>query len=313
MFCRFFGRMANRVPDSSIVMELIKDQKKAYSLDAFKAIREFKRSIRHLPEEEKNVTVANFMYKSAGEVVLKYYEVREEMTPGENAIFEGLLNNPIFPIFTRVCQEKEDEWIKNQSEGKKQALKPVEGHPVAPDSTDEPIIDNPSEEELNSNSPLVLPSDFFSNDSYIDASILTIGNLPDWVKNAPASQFAQMINYLAGEDHGYIDPSLGNRRLLASIFSGRRLKTNRSQVKWVEKKDRRVSKTEKVMLWLCQFLYGGGFANAYVIFGTPRTIDPGDETSYANNADKKLQDRIKALYPERTPHRYKNPKEPKKD
>lgn len=148
MFCCFFGRMANRVPDSSVVMELIKDQKKAYSLDAFKAIREFKRSIRHLPEEEKNVTVANFMYKSAGEVVLKYYEVREEMTPGENAIFEGLLNNPIFPIFTRVCQEKENEWLKNQGEEQESGTK-TENTDSGPQPNHQPSDASASEERTD--------------------------------------------------------------------------------------------------------------------------------------------------------------------
>ena len=175
----------------------------------------------------------------------------------------------------------------------------------------EAIEDNPSDEELNSNSPLVLPSDFFSNDSYIDENIHTIGNLPDWVRNAPASQFAQMINYLAGEDHGYIDPSLGNRRLLASILSGRKLKTNRSQVQWIEIMDREQSKTEKVILWLCQFLYGGRYAEAYKVFGRERTILAGSETAYIKYADRTLQERIEVLYPQRTPHRLKTQKEPK--
>lgn len=177
----------------------------------------------------------------------------------------------------------------------------------------EPVEDNPSEEELNSNSPLVLPTDFFKNDKYIDENIITIGNLPNWVTEASTSQFDQMINYLAGKDFGYIEPSLGNRRLLASILSGRRLKTNRSQVQWIERMDKKASKTEKVMLWLCKFLYGGGYADAYEVFGRTRTIDAGGETGYANTADKKLQKRIEDLYPQRTPHRYREPKGSKKD
>ena len=266
-------------------------------------------------------------------------------------IVEGVLRSPYFPDFYDKCEnaamspdgqfdwdsyvkdslsnqeavsesqpttQTEDQEPKGEGVPKEQlpnaqpGFGPQEKHQTISEQGRGQIENNPSEEELNSNSALVLPTDYFLNDSYIDEDIHTIGNLSDWVRNAPASQFAQMINYMAGEDHRYIDPSLGNRRLLASILSGRRLNTNRSTVQWIEIMDRKVSKTEKVMLWLCQFLYGGGYADAYMVLGMKRTIAAGDETAYTNYADKKLQKRIESLYPERTPHRYKGQKEPKK-
>ncbi len=312
IMCRYFGRMSKRVMSPDDLMDLVKDQKKAFSLDYFKKTREFLRSIRHLPEGQKRAQIAAFAYASMEDVIWKYMEVKEMMTPGEVAIFEKILYNPIFPIFNEECRQWENDWMeKNHGEYTGQALEEENKQQDAKNLVLEPIEDNPSEEELNSSSPLVLPSDFFSNDSYIDENIHTIGNLPDWVRNAPASQFAQMINYLAGEDHGYIAPSLGNRRLLASILSGRKLKTNRSQVQWIEIMDREQSKTEKVILWLCQFLYGGRYAEAYKVFGRERTILAGSETAYIKYADRTLQERIEVLYPQRTPHRLKTQKEPK--
>lgn len=306
IMCRYFGRMSKRVMSPDDLMDLVKDQKKAFSLDYFKKTREFLRSIRHLPEGQKRAQIAAFAYASMEDVIWKYMEVKEMMTPGEVAIFEKILYNPIFPIFNEECRQWENDWMeKNHGEYTGQALEEEKKQQDAKNLVLEPIEDDPSEEELNSNSPLVLPTDFFKNDKYIDAGIRTIANLPTWVKEAPTSKFDQMINYLAGEDFGYIEQSLGNRRLLASILSGRKLKTNRSQVQWIEKMDKKASKTEKVMLWLCNFLYGGKYNEAYTVFDRTRTITAGNEPSYITYADKKLQERIKELYPDRKPHRSK--------
>lgn len=148
MFCRFFGRMANRVPDPSIVMELLKDQKKAYSLDAFKNAREFRRSIRHLPDDEKNLAVANYAYKATGEVVWKYLGIRAEMTPGEMAVFEGLLDNPIFPLFSKGFHEIEKEWLKNQGEEQKSGTK-TENTDSGPQPNHQPSDASASEERTD--------------------------------------------------------------------------------------------------------------------------------------------------------------------
>ena len=118
MLCRFFGRMSNRVPNPGFMMDMVTNPKKAYSSHYLNAVREFGRSVRHLPKEEKKTAYAKYAYESVGELVLKYFGVRDEMTPGEIEIFEGMLNNPIFPIFTEGCHEMEKEWLKeNQGDG----------------------------------------------------------------------------------------------------------------------------------------------------------------------------------------------------
>ncbi len=166
-------------------------------------------------------------------------------------------------------------------------------------------VDDPTEEELKSNSFLDLPLDFFDDDDYIDESIPTIGVLGEWVTDfaLPTLRFQDIINLLA--DRGYIEPSLGNRRLLASILSGRKLNTHLTKVKWIEKQSRTKNQTEKVMLWLCKFLFNGHYAKAYEIFGIERTIKKGQESSYAETADLELQREISLDFekPRRKPNK----------
>jgi len=63
--------------------------------------------------------------------------------------------------------------------------------------------------------------------------------------------------------------------------------------------DRKVNQTEKMALWLSQFLYGGRYEAVYRVFGFNRSIKKGNEPSYITYADKPLQVQIEALYPNR--------------
>ena len=150
--------------------------------------------------------------------------------------------------------------------------------------------------------PLVLPQDFFTNSEYIDET--KIKPLPMWVKEGDdkPGTFASMINYLVNMK--YLGPSLGNRRLLASLLSGRKLDTGATSVEWLIKEGKTLVDTERVMLWLCKFLYAGNrgfYEKAYsVLWGNnPRSYYDGAESANANNADKTVQQEIKGMYPNR--------------
>lgn len=153
----------------------------------------------------------------------------------------------------------------------------------------------------NATQSLELPEDFFTNSDYVDGNILTIKSLSERVTIAKSSSFAAVINLLATS--GYIEPSLDNRRLLASTLSGRRLKDwsidYTEKVKWLEKRNRSLNRTEQVMLWLCKFFFHGGYSEAYSVFGIQRTIKEGAETPNTKYADKPLQDKIEKLYPQK--------------
>ena len=144
--------------------------------------------------------------------------------------------------------------------------------------------------------PLILPDDFFHNPSYFDPSASVIGALSDKVIKGGGQRFAIMIECLASRSFGYIQPTFGNKRLLASRLSGCKLETTYSEVEWIDKKGRSVSETEKVMLWLTNYLYGGGYDRAYEVLNFKRNVKPGQETANLKNADKILRDRISLLY-----------------
>ena len=144
--------------------------------------------------------------------------------------------------------------------------------------------------------PLLLPDDFFTNDKYIDTSIEIIDVLRDVIIAGGPRRFSLMIDFLASEQFGYIEPSLDNKRLLASILTGRHLATTATEVSWIMKYDRKKSKTEKVILWLCQVLFGGGYENAYARFKIRRTVKPGAEAANTKYADKVFQKTIEQLY-----------------
>ena len=144
--------------------------------------------------------------------------------------------------------------------------------------------------------PLVLPDDFFHNPSYFDPSASVIGVLSDKVVRGGGQRFAIFIECLASRSFGYIQPSFGNKRLLASRLSGCKLETSYTEVEWIDKRGRSVSETEKVMLWLTNYLYGGGYDRAYEVLNFERHVKPGQETANLKNADKILRDRISLLY-----------------
>ena len=144
--------------------------------------------------------------------------------------------------------------------------------------------------------PLVLPDDFFHNPNHFDPAASVIGALSEKVLRGGGQRFAIMIECLASKSFGYIQPTFGNKRLLAARLSGCKLETSYSEVEWIDKKGRSVSETEKVMLWLTNYLYGGGYDRAYEILNFERHVKPGQETANLKNADKILRDRISLLY-----------------
>ena len=143
---------------------------------------------------------------------------------------------------------------------------------------------------------LVLPLDFFDNTTYFNPEAPIIGGLSDTILKGGGQRFALMIDTLASRSFGYIDPRIGNKRLLVSRLTGRTLPTIYSRIIWNEKKTRSVSETEKVMLWMTNFLFGGGYDRAYDILNLERTIKPGQETANLKNADKVFRSRIESLY-----------------
>lgn len=144
--------------------------------------------------------------------------------------------------------------------------------------------------------PLRLPDDYLFNPDYFDPSASVIGALSDKILNGGGQRFALMIELLASFSFGYIKPTIGNKRLLAARLSGGKLPTTYSKVEWIDKKGRSVSETEKVMLWLTNYLYGGGYDRAYEVLNFERHVKPGQETANLKNADKILRDRISLLY-----------------
>ena len=151
--------------------------------------------------------------------------------------------------------------------------------------------------------PLVLPDDFLRNPAYFDPSASVIGALSDKVLKGGGQRFAILIECLASKSFGYIQPTFGNKRLLAARLSGCKLETTYSEVEWIDKKGRSVSETEKVMLWLINYLYGGGkylsgggYDRAYEVLNFDRHVKPGQEAANLKNADKILRDRISLLY-----------------
>lgn len=152
-------------------------------------------------------------------------------------------------------------------------------------------------------STLVLPDDYLQNPEFFDPSAPVIGALSDKVLKGGGQRFAIMIECLASNSFGYIRPSIGNKRLLAARLSGCKQESSYSAVEWIDKKGRSVSETEKVMLWLTNYLYGGGkylsgggYDRAYEVLNFERHVKPGQETANLKNADKVLRDRISLLY-----------------
>lgn len=150
---------------------------------------------------------------------------------------------------------------------------------------------------------LVLPEDYLTNIEYFDPAASIIGTLPEKVLKGGGARFAIMIEVLASNSFGYIRPTIGNKRLLAARLSGCKQETTYSKVQWIDKKGRSVSETEKVMLWLTNYLYGGGkylsgggYDRAYEVLNFERHVKPGQETANLKNADKVLRDRISLLY-----------------
>lgn len=143
---------------------------------------------------------------------------------------------------------------------------------------------------------LILPSDFFENSSYFDPDAFVIGCLSDTILRGGSQRFALMIDTLASRSFGYIQPNLGNKKLLVSRLTGRSLPTTYSEIQWNEIKPRSVSETEKVMLWMTNFMFGGGYDRAYEILNLKRTIKPGQETANLKNADKVFRSRVEGLY-----------------
>jgi hypothetical protein len=158
-------------------------------------------------------------------------------------------------------------------------------------------------EEDHKVSTLILPDDYLQNPEFFDPSAPVIGALSDKVLKGGGQRFAIMIECLASNSFGYIKPSIGNKRLLAARLSGCKQESSYSAVEWIDKKGRSVSETEKVMLWLTNYLYGGGkylsgggYDRAYEVLNFERHVKPGQETANLKNADKVLRDRISLLY-----------------
>ena len=117
LLCQYFGKLSNSLSNEDDFKAIVNDKQRLLSLDFFKEVRVYLRSVRHLPKETKNKHIASFILGQMRDPVMKYYDLREEMTPGEKAIFEGLLNNPVFPVFAEYCQDLENEWLeKNRGE-----------------------------------------------------------------------------------------------------------------------------------------------------------------------------------------------------
>ena len=151
-------------------------------------------------------------------------------------------------------------------------------------------------EERKSASTLILPVDFFDNATYFDPDAPVIGCLSNTILKGGGQRFAMMIDTLASRGFGYIDPKLDNKRLLVSRLTGRTQPSDYSEVHWINKTSRSVSETEKVMLWLTKFMFGGGYDRAYEILDFERKIKPGQETANLKNADKVFRSRIEGLY-----------------
>lgn len=145
-------------------------------------------------------------------------------------------------------------------------------------------------------STLILPRDFFDSSAFFDPDALVIGCLSDTILRGGAQRFAMMIDTLASRNFAYIQPTLGNKKLLASRLTGRTLPTTYKEIQWNEIKTRSVSETEKVMLWMTNFMFGGGYDRAYEILNFERKIKPGQETANLKNADKVFRSRVEGLY-----------------
>ena len=153
-----------------------------------------------------------------------------------------------------------------------------------------------TDEEDDIEATLVLPKEFFSDDSFFDPQAAVIGVLSKTIIKSGGQCFANMIECLASKEFGYISPSIGNKRLLAARLSGRKLPTSFKTIQWIDKTSRSVSETEKIMLWITHFMYGGGYDRAYAILNLERNIKVGQESANLKNADKVFRNRIEQLY-----------------
>ncbi len=231
-------------------------------------------------------------------VAFTIYRICSLMDPYESRIVDEVLTIPEYSGFSCVAQRVYYEVYGELPSNVTPLIK----------LTEVSCIKEPAEKQKDAkvilDLPLALPPDFFTNAAYIDGKIKTIRPLPKWVTDGEdkASVFASVINLLA--DMEYIAPSLGNRRLLASFLSGRRLDTNAKAVEWLKKDGKGFAETEKVMLWLCKFFYSGkrGFYDqAYeILWGKrKRSFCNGNESGNADNADETIKVLIEGMYPNR--------------
>ena len=106
---------------------------------------------------------------------------------------------------------------------------------------------------------LTLPPDFFKQES-----TPVISELKMEIREAGPEAFAEMINILVKRK--ILNGRIGNRKLVASLLSGRTVETSYHEVEWGNPPTQRRTKiplTEKVMLWLTLKLYPRSKDNKY--------------------------------------------------
>lgn len=227
------------------------------------------------------------------------YSICDILDTYERSILDSVLTNPKYSVFSSAAQWAYYSIFEQLPQDFTQLISINEDV----ERSSEDNNDTRPDPSVHFDFCLVLPTDFFTNAEYVDGSIPTIKSLPKWVTDGDGkvSTFAAVINYLA--DKKYIGGSLGNRRKMASILSGRKLETNMNEVEWLQQKNKSIVETEKVMLWLCWFFYrgyAGVYDKAYTIFwkGKGRSFKKGDVTSYITHADEEIRNEIMRMYPD---------------
>ncbi len=157
---------------------------------------------------------------------------------------------------------------------------------------------NPEEDEKVEN--LILPQDFFTNPKYIDPSIPVIGKLPEWFIAGGPIRLEYIVDYLADEQFGYLKPTIGNKRLLASRLTGRKLSTSYTTIHWILKVTQKVPDTEKVVLWLMKYIFDGKYEKAYSVLNLDEIIENRisvqQRTNHISHADPDFVAAIEGLY-----------------
>lgn len=234
LLCHYFGKLSNCLSNEDELKAIVDDKQRLQSTNLFEEVRVYLRSIRHLPEETKNKHIAVFIYGQMRDLVMRYYGVREEMTPGEKEIFEGLINNPVFPVFAEYCHELEIEWLeKNQGEEQESEVlaKTVDSETQAQISAKEMDLDK---EKPWTSSDYQWPdrSFFVKDEHFVKASnsITLIGEIADFAESDEKyERFKKFMEKVAVI--GKI-ANVPDMEALIQFFTGRKMENAAEIITW---------------------------------------------------------------------------------